>query len=88
MRACDIKQGEVYRLKSSPLYRYVKVLCIVNPKKTVFYKDFNGHYRIDKNKNNFIIVRGIHSVDKNFNFGIMRDFKPVDIINDGSLSKT
>jgi hypothetical protein len=82
MRACDIKQGEIYRLKSSPNYGYIKVFCILKPKQALFYKDFNGNYRNDKNENKIIIVRGIHSVDKNFDFGIIRDFKPVNIIKE------
>ena len=82
MRPCDIKQGTVYRLKNSPTYGYVKVLCVLKPKQKLFYKDFYGYFRNDENKNNFYIVRVIHSIDRNFDFGIMRDFKPTELIKD------
>jgi hypothetical protein len=85
MRACDIKQGEVYRLKSSPTDGYIKVFCVLKPKQSIFYRDFNGIYRYDKNQNTESIVRCIHSVNKSFDFGVVRDFKPSDIIKNKEL---
>ena len=81
MRFNDIKQGGFYRLKSSPDYGYIKILCVLKPKETKTYLTFDGSYRTDTNMNNFCIVRCIHSSNKDFSFGLIRDFKPKDIIN-------
>jgi hypothetical protein len=80
MRAKDIKQNEVYRLKSSPNYGYVKVLCVLNPKQCLVYKDFRGFYQNDTNPQNYILVKCIHSCNKDFSFGLIKWFRPIDII--------
>ena len=80
LRHTDIKQGEIYRLKSSPKYGFVKVLCVLKPKQTLFYKSCEGDFRADKNESSIIIVRCIHSANKCFGFGLIRDFKPKEII--------
>lgn len=80
MRACDIKQGEVYRLKSSLDYGYIKVLCFLKPRQILYYNDFNGVFRADTNKNGVIIVRALYSPDKDFTFGFVRDFIPREIL--------
>ena len=83
MRACDIEQGGVYRLKSSPNYGYVKVLCVLKPKQEITYMDFNGNFRTDNNENNKTIVRCVHSSDTNFDFGIIRNVTPSEIVKKG-----
>lgn len=80
MRACDINRGCIYRLKSSPNYGYIKVFCVLKPKETLTYKAFDGSYRTDTNKNNFIIVRCAHSSNQDFSFYLIRDFRPRDIV--------
>lgn len=80
MRACDIKPGEIYRLKSSPRYGYIKVLCVLKPGQSLDYKDFDGDWRHDENKNKRIIVKCLRSIDKTFVFGFVRSFAPSEII--------
>jgi hypothetical protein len=63
MRASDIKIGEVLRVKETPYY--FKPTEILKPNAI-------------KGKN-YIIVKGIHSSNNNFNFGITRGFRPREL---------
>lgn len=67
MRAKDIVIGEIYRLKNSPHYGYIKPLKILKP------MEFPNTLQC-------ILVECEHSVDLDFKCGIVRYFKPVDII--------
>ena len=82
MRASDIERGGVYGIKSSPNYGYIKVFCVLKPKERLCYKSFTGTYRTDINTNNVIIVRCLHSTVLNFDFGIVRDLLPREIIKE------
>jgi len=81
MRAIDIKEGEIYRLKSSPNFGYIKVIKVLKARqKLLCYIDFKGDYHCDENKNPFIVVKCLHSTDTNFNFAFVRLFRPANII--------
>ena len=88
MRARDIKVGEIYMLKPLPYYEYiptysyVKILCVLKPKETAWYKNACGFYRQATNNSNRIIVKCLHSSSKDFCFGFVRDFLPREIIKD------
>lgn len=82
MRAKDIKQGEIYRLKDQPNYGYIKVICVLKPKERLFFKDLDGFYRFEKNDLNKIVVKAMLSTSKDFEFGFIRSFLPREIIKD------
>ena len=82
MRACDLVEGESYRLKYTPTYGWVRVLKVLKPKQDLYYTDVDNKSQHDINPKPYIIVKCEHSVCKNDTFGFIRYFKPVDIIKE------
>ena len=80
MRAKDIKVGEFYRLKSAPEYGYIRPILIIPKKsKTVGFESIPEEI----SKLPYITVKCEHTLRKSDMFGLIRYFKPVDIIKDG-----
>ncbi len=69
MRAQDIVLGEHYRLKDSPFYGYVKVLKVLKKNE-------------EENNKPYSIVKVEHTVEKNDKVGIIRYFRPPDLIKE------
>ena len=67
MRTQDIIIGELYRLRTSPDYGYVKAEKVLKKKE-------------GENTTNFTLVKCKHSSDKNFDFCFIRYFRPCDLI--------
>ena len=84
MRACDLVEGESYRLKDSSTYGWVRVLKVLKPKQSIYYTDVYGHSQHDTNQQPYIIVKCEHTISKSDIFGFIRYFKPVDIIKESS----
>ena len=79
MRACDIKEGEVYKIKNQKKYNLVKVYKVLPPKSKVFYKGFDNKFHNDENPNPYILVKVLHSSNNNFTCGIIRFFRPREL---------
>ena len=71
MKASALIIGESYRHKDHPTYCYAKVIKVLKPKE-------------DENSLNKIIVKCEYSQDKNGAFGIIKYFKPSDLIKENS----
>jgi len=67
MRAKDIKIGEFYRIKPNLNYTWIKPIAILKPKQS-------------PNTNNFIIVKCEHVINKDDICGLIKYYKPVNII--------
>ena len=67
MRAQDLTVGESYSHKDHPDYGWAKVLKVLKP-------------REDENPHNRIIVKCEYSPMKDANFGMIKYFKPSDLI--------
>ena len=67
MRACDIKINEIYRHKDHPRYAFIKALKVLRPKQ-------------DENTLNRIVVKCAFSTDTNFDFALIKYFKPSDLL--------
>tara|TARA_R110002096_G_scaffold66306_1_gene161387 strand:- start:32874 stop:33104 length:231 start_codon:yes stop_codon:yes gene_type:complete len=68
MKAKDIVIGESYRHKDHPTYAWAKAVKVLKPKQ-------------DENPHNRIIVKCEYSVDKNPKFGLIKYFKPSDLLS-------
>ena len=68
MRAINLVIDESYRHKDNPTYCFVKVIRILKPKEA-------------ENTLNRIIVKCEYSQNKDDNFGLIKYFKPSDLIN-------
>ena len=68
MRTQDIKIGEYYRHRTSN-YAYAKAISILKPKQA-------------ENYNNFVVVKCEWSTDKSGIFGIIKYFRPCDLVKD------
>ncbi len=78
MKACDIKKGEIYRLKDNLEYPYIKVIAVV-PAKSREYVGFERiHPQIQKK--NYITIKCYHLMRKNEDVGLIRYFRPRDIV--------
>lgn len=69
MRAKDIKIGSVYRHRTSPNYAYAKAVQVLKPKE-------------HPNTNNYIVVKCHWSTNMNFDFAMIKYFRPTDMIKD------
>lgn len=69
MRACDIVIGDSYRHKDHPNYCYAKAIEILKPKQR-------------ENTSDYIVVKCEWSVDKNDSFGLIKYFKPSNLVKD------
>lgn len=67
MRANDLIVGESYRHKDHPNYCWARVLKILKPKEA-------------ENTHNRIIVKCEYSQQKNDCFGLIKYFKPNDLV--------
>ena len=67
MRADKIKKDDILRHRTSINYSYYKVEKILKPKQ-------------EENTNSFIVVKCLHSVDKNFNFALIKYIRPCDLV--------
>jgi len=67
VRARDLKEGESYRHKDHPNYCWAKVVKVIKPKESG-----NPHDRI--------VVKCDYSVQKNATFGLVKYFKPSDLV--------
>lgn len=67
MKPSAIVIGESYRLKDHPNYCWAKVVKVLKPKE-------------QENTNNFIVVKCEYSTYKNDDFGLIKYFKPVDLV--------
>ncbi|HAR38603.1 MAG TPA: hypothetical protein DCS09_08570 [Porphyromonadaceae bacterium] len=67
MRAKDLVVGESYRHKDTPSYAWARVVELLPPKR-------------GDNPYNRIIVKCEWSVEKNDGFGLIKYFKPADLI--------
>ena len=74
MRTQDIKIGETYRHRTSPNYGYAKALKIVKPNKDNFWKTE------DEKTIKVVAVRCKWSTYKNDTFGLIKYFRPCDLI--------
>lgn len=79
MKVSNIKQNEVYRLKTSPNYGFVKCICVLPARTEVSYFE-NNIKKYEKNSLNYCVVKCIHSSNDNFDFGLIRYFKPNELI--------
>jgi hypothetical protein len=67
MRAKDLIEGENYRHKDHPNYCWAKVIKVLKPKEA-------------ENSQNRIIVKCEYTQQKNDNFGLIKYFKPSDLV--------
>ena len=67
MRANDIEMGEHYRHKDTPTYGWARALKVLKPKEA-------------ENPHNRIIVKCEWSTTMNAKFGIIKYFKPSDLM--------
>ena len=67
MIAKDIKIDSIYRHRTSPNYAYAKAVQILKA------KEF-------PNTNTFIVVKCLWSTNTNFNFALIKYFRPTDLI--------
>lgn len=67
MRAKDMKIGDSYRHKDHPNYCWAKAVKILKPKEA-------------ENPHNRIIVKCIYSQNRDDSFGIVKYFKPQDLV--------
>ena len=67
MRAKDIEIGKSYRHKDHPNYAWAKVLKVLKPKEA-------------ENPHNRIVVKCKYSTDKEGKFGLLKYFKPSDLV--------
>lgn len=71
MRAQDLVVGRSYRHKNTPSQYWAKVTKILKPKQGV-------------NPHSYTIVKCEWSQNKNDSFGIVKHFRPADLIKDVS----
>ena len=64
MQIKNIKIGNIYQLKNNP--NYFKAVKILKAKE-------------EENTNNYTIVKGQWSKNKDFTFGVYKYFKPIDL---------
>lgn len=69
MRPQDIIIGETYRLRSNPNYSYVKALEVIAGRTGV-------------NIHGYKIVKCEHTISKDDSFGLIRYFRPIDMVKD------
>jgi hypothetical protein len=69
MLPSNIIIGKHYRLRHSKEYGHVKALEVLKPKTR-------------ENTKSYIVVKCEHTVYKNSNFGLIRYFRPVDLIQE------
>ena len=74
MRTQDIKIGETYRHRTSPDYGYAKAIEIIKPKPKYLQKT-----EIDK-QIKYTVVKCKWSIYKNDTFGLIKYFRPCDLI--------
>ena len=74
MRAKDIVVGKKYHLKTAPAFPWIKVLEVIPPKTGL-------------NTNNYIVVKCVHSSSGWSDVGIIRHFRPKDIIKVNQTNK-
>ncbi|MCK5604475.1 hypothetical protein KAR91_21475 [Candidatus Pacearchaeota archaeon] len=67
MRAKDIEIGESYRHKDHPTYAWARPLKILKPKEA-------------ENPHNRIVVKCEWTTRRNANFGMIKYFKPSDLM--------
>ena len=67
MRTQDLIEGESYRHKDHPSYCWAKVIKVLKPKEA-------------ENTHNRIIVKCEYSQQKNDKFGLIKYFKPSDLV--------
>jgi len=67
MRARDLVVDEHYRHKNQPTYCWAKVIKVLGPKE-------------GENPHNRIIVKCEYSMRKNDSFGLIKYFKPSDLV--------
>lgn len=70
MRPQDMIVGESYRHKASPSYSWAKVRKMLKPKEY-------------PNTNSFIIAECRWTTEKDGEFGLIKHFKPSDLIREG-----
>ena len=68
MRAKDIKIGENYRHKDHPTYAWAKAVKVLKPKEA-------------ENPHNRIIVKCEWSTKRDSSFGMIKYFKPSDLVS-------
>ena len=69
MKASDLKIGESYRHKDHPNYCFAKVVKILKPKQ-------------DENPHNRIIVKCEYTQNRNEDFGLIKYFRPIDLVRE------
>lgn len=69
MRAQDVEIGKSYRLRNNPTYSYAKAVKILKPKQ-------------DENTNPYIVVKCEYTVKKNASFGLIKYFRPFDLVKE------
>lgn len=69
MRPQDIVIGESYRFRAHPHYSYAKAMEMLKPKQ-------------GENPHTYAVVKCLHSVNKDETWGIVRHFRPSDLVKD------
>ena len=79
MRTQDIVIGETYRHRSHPNYAYAKVLKIIRPVPEYKKKYMFGLTKEELNVKT-VIVKCEWTINKNDPFGLIKYFRPCDLI--------
>ena len=80
MRTQDIVIGETYRHKDHPNYAYAKALKIIRP--MADYKKKYLDLTEDEKKIKVVCVKCEWTLSKNASFGLIKYFKPSDLVKD------
>lgn len=80
MRTQDIVMGETYRHRDHPNYAYAKALKIIRP--MAKYKQKYADLTDDEKSIKMVCVKCEWTISKNDSFGLIKYFKPCDLVKD------
>jgi len=81
MRIQDIVIGETYRQKDNPHYAYAKALKIIRP--LAKFKQKSAYDLTEEEKNmTSVCVKCEWTIRKNDSFGLIKYFRPCDLVKD------
>jgi hypothetical protein len=80
MRVQDIVIGETYRHRDNPAYGYAKALKIIRP--MAQYKQKYAGLTEEEKAVKTVCVRCEWTLSKNDSFGLIKHFRPCDLVKD------
>ena len=83
MRTQDIVIGETYRHRSHPNYAYAKAVKIIKPM-PIFKRKYAYDLTEGEKEVKCVCIKCEYTLSKNDSFGLIKYFRPCDLIKAGS----